>query len=167
MTMNAAQTGLYWREYSLARDWFRSHGRSASQADEMRHTLHERALGRAKSSKDFTNADLDKVLAAFRAVHDGGNLDAQLAAEDQPAARVQALISNVRHLASDCVSREGTERAYLDGLAVNLFRADSYQELDERQLQQLRGVLFKRLAQLRKKAGKAEAAAAGGGPNPF
>ncbi len=165
--MNAAQTGLYWREWSLARDWFRSHGRGVSQADEMRHTLHERTLGRTKSSKDFTNADLDKVLASFRAIHDGGNLDAQLAAEDQPEHRHQALVANVRDLASGCVSREGTERAYLDGLAKKLFGADRYQDLDERRLQQLRGVLFKRLAQLRKKVGKTEAAAAGCGPNPF
>ncbi|HEY1791530.1 MAG TPA: phage protein GemA/Gp16 family protein [Opitutaceae bacterium] len=165
--MNAAQTGLYWREWALTRDWYRAHGKSASQTDDMRHALHERALGHSKSSKDFTNPDLDKILATFRAVHDGGNLEAQLRAEEQPAMRKQALIANVREVVTGIVDRPGNENAYLNGLAKRVFRVMTYQELDEAQLTQLRGILFARLAQIRRATmlGKFKDRAAS--PNPF
>lgn len=165
--MTDAQTRLYWREWSLAREWYRSHGKGTSQADEMRHTIHARALGREKSSKDFTNPDLDKVLAAFRAVHDGGNLEAQLRAEDQPVLRTQALIANVREVAKGCVDREGMEDAYLNGLTKKVFQVNTYKELREGQLSQLRGILFQRLAQIRRARSRAKQMPVEAGPNPF
>jgi hypothetical protein len=91
--MNAAQKSLYFREWGMARRWYIAHGLDPQQADAKRHALHRQALGRDKSSKDFNNGDLDAVLAAFRAVYDGGNLDAQLRsmaqAEERKATAMQ------------------------------------------------------------------------------
>lgn len=130
----------------------------------MRHEIHRAALGQDKSSLDFTNAELDKVLAKFRAYSDGANLDAQLAAEDQPDLRTQALRANARDLASRCVSRAGTEGAYLDGMARKVFKIDQYHKLSERDLQKLCGILARRKRQL---AMAAKMAAQAANPNPF
>ena len=165
--MTEAQTRLYWREWALARDWFRAHGRSPSQADEQRYVLHHRALGRGCSSKDLKNAELDKVLAAFRAIHDGANLNAQLAAEDQPAMRRQALLANVRDLATRCVDRSGKEKAYLDGLSNKVFTVLTYEHLAEGQLQQLRGILERRIIQMKKASMRTRSRPHAVGGNPF
>lgn len=146
--MTQAQLALYRFEWGRTRKWLRAHGRTPERADSMRHEIHKAALGVDKSSLEFTNADLDKVLAKLRSYSDGANLDAQLAAEDQPAHRIQALVANARELAAAVVSREGTERAYLDGLAKRVFKNGDYQALQERQLQQLCGILARRKRQL-------------------
>jgi hypothetical protein len=85
--MNSAQTQKYFWEWGQARAWYVAHGKTKVEADAMRHELHKKALGADKSTKAFTNGDLDKVMAAFRAIHDGGNLNAQMDAEDQPERR--------------------------------------------------------------------------------
>jgi hypothetical protein len=117
------------------------------QADAKRHSLHKQALGADKSSLDFTNAEFDKVLAAFRAVHDGGNLDAQLRQAEQPQDRVDTLRARAHSVAADIVVREGMEAGYLDGLAKKVFHV-SFEELAERQLQQLVGILHRRTKQM-------------------
>jgi hypothetical protein len=89
--MTTLQTRLYWREWGRARERFLGLGFTNAQADAKRHELHLKALGKAKSSKALNNADLDKVLAAFRAVWDDANLDAQLRQEEQPEKRRIAL----------------------------------------------------------------------------
>ena len=153
--MTQAQLALYRFEWGRTRKWLRAHGRTPERADSMRHEIHKAALGVDKSSLDFTNADLDKVLAKLRSYSDGANLDAQLAAEEQPLMRIQALVANARDLAAAVVSRQGTERAYLDGLSRQLFKHPDYQTLDERQLQQLCGILARRKRKLANE------------PNPF
>jgi hypothetical protein len=145
--MNQAQLGLYRREWGLARKWFRAHGLLPMQADAKRHALHKQALGADKSSLDFTNAEFDKVLAAFRAVHDGGNLDAQLRQAEQPEDRMATLRARARDVASDIVLSAGMEAGYLDGLARKVFRA-AFADLNERQLQQLVGILHRRIKQM-------------------
>jgi hypothetical protein len=125
--MNAAQTMLYFREWGVVRKHYLAKGLDPKQADNKRHELHKRALGRDKSSKDFTNADLDKVLAVFRAVHDGGNLEAQLAALDQPENRRLAMVRRCEAAARSFITGETEEqwrhnlRAYLDGTADRMF----------------------------------------------
>ena len=85
--MSPAQTNLYFFEWGRVRKHFLAKGIDSKQADNKRHALHNRALGRDKSSKVFSNAELDKVIAAFRAVSDGGNLDAQMRVQDSPDVR--------------------------------------------------------------------------------
>ena len=66
--MNPAQIGLYRREWGQVRKVLRARGLPPEQADAERHAMHVAALGKDKSSKDFTNTDLNKILTAFRAV---------------------------------------------------------------------------------------------------
>lgn len=125
--MTAAQTNLYFFEWGEVRKHYRAKGIDAKQADNKRHVLHRRALGKDKSSKDFTNAELDKVIAIFRAVHDGGNLDAQLAQLDQPEHRRALMIRRARAAVRsfvDGVDEAAKDRnilAYLDGVADRMF----------------------------------------------
>lgn len=69
--MSPAQQRLYFRAWAATRAVLRSRGLSPADADARRHALHVEALGAAKSSKDFTNRDLDLVLAAFSRVRTG------------------------------------------------------------------------------------------------
>jgi hypothetical protein len=64
------QNRFYWRLWSQAKKQL-MHGRETFTADEenkRRHELHIRALGRDKSHLDFTNRELDYVLAQFRTI---------------------------------------------------------------------------------------------------
>jgi hypothetical protein len=85
--MNATQTAKYFWEWGQARAWYVAawENEGGSRRDASRAA--QKALGADKSTKVFTNGDLDKVLASFRAIHDGGNLNAQMDAEDQPERR--------------------------------------------------------------------------------
>lgn len=98
MTKN--QNALYWREWSAVR--------KASPASD-RHDLHIQALGDDKSHVDFDNDDFDKVLAAFRAISQPGNLNAQLHALNGQRKR---LMFGIRKLARSMDAGE----AYVQGI---------------------------------------------------
>src|SRR4051812_46683499 len=85
--MNSRQSAMYWAEWAKLRDVLRGKGKSSVQIEDYRHALTRRALGLDKSSKDFTNADLDKVLARIKAESEPGNLDAQIAIQESPEKR--------------------------------------------------------------------------------
>ncbi len=51
------------------------HARSITP-DDLRHACHQVALGRDRSSRDFSNAELDRVLALFRLLADDADLSA-------------------------------------------------------------------------------------------
>ncbi len=89
--MTAAQTSLYFREVGLWRKARIAAGLGASDSD--RHTLHARALGFHKSSKHFTNLDLDKVLGALRAISRPADLNAQLRVEANEDERKAAALA--------------------------------------------------------------------------
>lgn len=151
--MTAAQTMLYFREWGAVRKHYTRQGIDPKMADSKRHELHRRALGYMKSSKDFTNAEFDKVLAVFRAITQPGNLVAQLRALDQPAMREGELFTAVRVLASRCVTKPGLEDLYLNGMARKIFgAAHGYHDLGELKLAQLKGILERRVAQLSRAA---------------
>jgi hypothetical protein len=144
--VNAAQTRKYWWEWSRAREFYLGRGLTHEAADAKRHELHRKALGRDKSSKSFSNADLDKVIAAFRAVWDGGNLDAQLRQIEQPEQRLRELHARIARLAEACGVDGGDEglAAYLK----NFLKGRSFAGLGERELQQVAGILERRAKQL-------------------
>lgn len=149
--MNSEQQRLYFYEWGLARRYLVGRGIDPKQADAKRHDLHRKALGRDKSSKAFTNADLDKVIAVFRSVYDGGNLDAQLTQLDQPKKRAAAAISRIEVLMLHLQVEPGRESGYVQGIARKLFRDDQYQHFDDIRLAQLEGVIVRRLLQLHAK----------------
>lgn len=163
--MTTAQTAKYFHEWGRVRDMLLARGLSHAQADARRHALHVKALGRAKSSKDFNNADLDAVLAAFLAVTEGGNLDAQLAQIDMPEKRAAMAVRRIEVLKLHLRLEPGRESGYVAGIARNLFgQADGQlHQLNAAQLGRLEGVLLRRLRQLHsaEKVAAIEAEAAG------
>ncbi|MBL9187887.1 MAG: hypothetical protein JNK23_10435 [Opitutaceae bacterium] len=148
--MNAAQTAKYFWEWGRVRDILLKRGLSHAQADARRHELHRKALGRPKSSKEFSNADLDAVLAAFLAVSEGGNLDAQLAQLDMPEKRTAMAVRRIGVMMLHLNLETGRESGYVAGIARNLFGHDDGQwhQLNAAQLGQLEGVIVRRLKQL-------------------
>ncbi len=116
--MTPAQTSLYFFHWGKVRQHYLAKGIDPKQVDAKRHELHIKALGGRKSSKDFTNADLDKVIATFRAIYDGGNFDAQMRQQEQPDERRRALIGR-------CWK---AMRSFLDFTSENQFQraADGY-----------------------------------------
>jgi hypothetical protein len=147
--MSPAQTALYFREWGAVRAHYTARGIDPKQADAKRHELHRKALGLDKSSKDFTNSDLDKVLAVFWAITKPADLNAQLRQQDQAEGRFGKLLGDARTLASRCVSKPGLEGVYLDGMARKIFGPSQYHLLTEKQLGSLCGILRRRIAQLR------------------
>src|ERR1041385_6065139 len=105
------QNALYWREWSAAKRVLMP-GRDTWTKDEettRRHELHIQALGDEKSHVDFNNDDFDKVLAAFRAISQPGNLNAQLHALNGQRKR---LLFGIRNLARSI----GAGEAYVQGI---------------------------------------------------
>lgn len=79
--MTKAQLNLYRREWSAAR-------KAGRLVEADRHRLHVEALGQDKSSLLLSNSEFDQMLAAFRAISQPTNLNAQLAQLDQPRTRL-------------------------------------------------------------------------------
>jgi hypothetical protein len=81
--MNSAQLAKYHITKKQWADARKARGAAADQA--ALDTLQQRTIGRACSSKDFTQRDLDAMLGAFLAEARPGDLNAQLQQIDQPA----------------------------------------------------------------------------------
>lgn len=148
--MTPRQTAKYWSEWQRVRDVLISRGIDRQQVESRRHELHKRALGQAKSSKAFTNADLDRVLAVFLSITEPDNLAAQLKLIEQPELRLRMMRERIYELAEQVVDKLGTEQRYLDGLSRKIFRAD-LDGLDERQLGALTGIVTARVRQIERK----------------
>lgn len=123
--MTSAQNALYWREWARVRDMLRTRGKSVGQSEDYRHELTRRALGVAKSSRDFTNAEFDKVLARLRAEADPANLEAQLAVQESPERRRGFLLQKAEetcyamwsHGGDTRLMREEARDGYIEGTA--------------------------------------------------
>ncbi len=126
--MTPLQNSLYFREWGKVRAACKQQGLPVPD----RHELHVKALGLDKSSKDFTNEDLDRVLAEFRALSQPDNLAAQLRQQDQPRSR---LLYSIRRLADE---------PYWRTIARDKFGTADETRLDLDQLRQLRITLAAR-----------------------
>jgi len=144
--MSPKQERLYLFEWGEVRKYYRKRGIDPKLADAKRHELHKKALGVMKSSKAFTNADLDKVLATFRAISRPADLEAQLHQIDQPIERLRGLKDILEDLALQYGIEAGRERAYLKGIAANVFHGIEYGDLTEVQLQQIAGIMRQKIA---------------------
>jgi hypothetical protein len=119
--MTTLQNRLYFREW----------GRVRSACKHLRfpipdrHGLHVKALGVDKSHLDFTNENLDQVLAEFRAISQPDNLAAQLRQQDQPRRR---LLYSIWRLAPE---------PYWRAIAQDKFGTADETRLDLAQLRQL------------------------------
>ncbi len=133
--MTPAQNKEYWRQWSAVKKLLTTLGEfSPKDADAERKAIHLEALKVEKSSKDLTNADLDKVLDAFgtRLIL----LDAQSTtnrAQEQP---VKRLIWAINQL--------GLDAPYIAKICLDQFGTEDWQNLGEKRLRFFRMTLTKR-----------------------
>jgi hypothetical protein len=137
--MTTLQNRLYFREWGSVRAACKQQGFPIPD----RHGLHVKALGVDKSHLDFTNEDLDQVLAEFRAISQPDNLDAQLRQQEQPRCR---LLYSIRRLAPE---------PYWRSIAQDKFGTADETRLD---LVQLRQLLITLAARARSRQRRAAAA---------
>jgi hypothetical protein len=148
--MSPAQIRKYRLLWGKVRRHYRAAGLEPMAADAKRHQIHVRALGRDKSSLDFTNHDFDEVLKHFLAILEPDNLMAQLAILEQPEQRM----GRARDLCVELVSTLPQIKAavnpanyadnYLDSLARRV-RGKNFADLDEAGLQVIHGILAARI----------------------
>lgn len=170
--MNFRQSAMYWAEWGKLRDVLREKGKSSAQIEDYRHALTRRALGIDKSSKVFTNADLDKVLARIKAEREPGDLDAQIAIQESPDKRREFLLDRCDECCSEMFSHGGDLRmrdpraraGYVAGTARNVIK----KEIDDCSAEETAKVLGCLEARLKRLKAENGAAAAGlEESNPF
>lgn len=96
------------------------------KADDLRHACHMVALGRDKSSKEMTNADLDKVLNLFRVLQDEYNLAA--------SAGISHPDQDVRRRLEWAVNNCGLPTAYIAAIARATQGSSDWKSFDNRAL---------------------------------
>jgi len=166
--MNLAQKSLLWREWSKVSAWYLAHGKTKADLDGLRHALVRQACGSDLSManwKRWTNNNVDHVLAKFRAVYDGGNLDAQLAANDQPERRLGKMEAQARNLVREVYPAQTGEDAdfkwknMLNGISRRINRCDFAEITTEKQMMNVVGALRVQLRRNEEKLAQANAQA--------
>lgn len=145
--MTPRQKSAYWRRWGQIRKLLIEQGEfSREDADAERHEITRSALGTDKSSKDFTNRDLDvifdhmdKYLVLLEGPKSGPSR-----AESQPINRLIYAIESL-----------GLPEPYLQAIARDQFKTSDWRALTERQLTR-----FSFTAASRSRAKKAQAAEA-------
>jgi hypothetical protein len=138
--MTPAQQAKYFAEWGQLRDVLRARGLTSAQCEQYRRDLTRRAIGIEKSSKELTNPELDKVLALIAAERAPADFNAQIRLQDSPEKRFSMLLARVEALAEHM----DLPTHYVDGIARRMF-GRQYHELPERALQQIEGILRRRL----------------------
>jgi hypothetical protein len=174
--MNAAQTAKYFAEWGRLRDVLRSQGMTHAECETERHALTRRALGCLKSSKAFTNAELDKVLARIVATLEPDNFDAQMALQDSPDKRRAAAVEACMNAAWEIYNHGGNNflndgerrERYVNGICRNVVKKE-IENCTAEELWRVRGILIVHVNRAKKangvKAGAVPAAV--DEPNPF
>jgi hypothetical protein len=137
--ISSRQNAAYWAEWAKCRAALAELGRNCD--DSARHGLHVEALGYQKSSKQFTNPELTKVLAKFRSYSDAGNLAAQLKPEEDEEQTRASLHVRIDAAVATCIAdrvfkdafhRSCTADRYLGSTSARMFgRATSQLDLHE------------------------------------
>ncbi len=153
--MNAGQQKKYWWLFGPVRDYLKARGYTPAQIEERRHALHRKALGKDKSSTAFTSADFDAVKREFRAEWDGGNLNAQMDADEEPEQRKEAVMGGCMEatadmfaLGDDRLADAKSRLGYIAGTARNVVRKE-LEECTEAELGTVRGCLERRVRVMR------------------
>ena len=154
--MNSAQIAKYHITKKQWVDARKARGAAADQA--ALDTLQLRTIGRACSSKDFTQRDLDAMLAAFLAETKPDDLNAQLKQLDQPEARRAALERRLFAAGRTFITRDRPEQtewaiiAYVRGIVENLRQPYAWPIVDEALLGKVTGIMERRAEQVARKA---------------
>jgi hypothetical protein len=143
--MTTKQKYLYFTEWQKAKKAACQSGSDLKESD--RHTLHIRALGQDKSSKDFTNEDLDKVLAEFRAISRPTSLNSQLRQIEQPRTRLLKKIVHLFNCVSVFVESDGE---YITTILHQRFHVENIDDIAEMHiLEQVRSTFTRIVSKLR------------------
>jgi hypothetical protein len=128
--MTPNQKSLYWRMWSKVRkSYIEFGGYSPEDADAERHHLHREALGTDKSSADFTNKDLDRVLDHFRTI---------LVLAEGPTSGTSRAEEMPRRRLIWAIERTGLGDAYINSVVRDQFHTGDWRGLPERDLIVLR-----------------------------
>lgn len=133
--MNAKQQKLYLSRWLAVKGILVTcAGMTPKEAEEERHRIHVAALGVDKSSKTFTNAELDRVLDEF---------DKYLAVRSGQVG--QRAVEGPRLRAIKGVEAVGWPEPYVEVLSRNKFGTIEWRGLSEEQLKQLKVTLVMRM----------------------
>lgn len=174
--MNVAQKCSYWSRWQRCAAVYAKQGLTREQIEAKRRTVTEKALGYAKSMSDWKrwkNAEVDQVFAAFAAIYDDANLDAQLDAIDQPKNRFLRVLDECRALVATLKDQHPDSPDYsyvVDNYLNALTKRICYKAADlctDAQLQRVKGVLNQQIAREEKKLQREEAKAAVDDGSPF
>ena len=144
--MTKSQTSRYWREWSQIRKMLIEMGDfSKADADAERKQIHIRALGSDKSSKDFTNKDLDSIFRAFKEYL--VLIDGPKKPTGEPDGECKRLIWSI--------TQTGLPEPYLESIAQDQFGRPDWRNLPEDKLTKFRFTAVAR-ASARRKAARAE-----------
>jgi hypothetical protein len=124
--MTPKQTSLYWREWAAARRALIAAGYDAAEADAERDHITARVLGKRVSSKRLSNVQLDQILAAYRDVSRGGDLAAQIRADQQPRDRILWSLRNnqLPRIAEQLPADTQVDERYLQRIARQALQLD-------------------------------------------
>jgi len=161
--MNISQTAMYFAEFGKLRKLRKDEGWTGQEIDEERHRITRTALGRDKSSKDFSNGDLDAVLARIKALVSPGDFAAQMRQQDSPdlrrasvEARIEAAL-DVIVIAPDPQFAGLRRGNYLTGTAKRIC-GKAYCELSDKERAKVMGALERSAAVKLRRKNEAEAA---------
>lgn len=138
--MTSLQKSLYFREWGRTYQALLTLGFARPEAAQMRHTLHIRALGYDKSSKDLTNPEFDSILAVFRSYSQPDDLRAQLRIQDQPEHRLEAHRERAHKLASEAGVDEWGRESYIEAIAQRVI-GRSFERCSETEVAKICGIL--------------------------
>lgn len=128
--MTPQQNRAYWRKWNEVREVLTTVGEfSKDDAEAERHEIHKAALGKDKSSKDFTHRDLDAIFDHFDQylVLLRGPQPGPTRAESQPVKRLVWAIEQL-----------GLPESYVQAIARDQFMTSDWRSLTERQLVRFR-----------------------------
>lgn len=174
--MNVAQKCSYWSRWQRCAAILTARGLTREQIEAKRRTVTEKALGYAKSMSDWKrwkNAEVDQVFAAFAAIYDDANLDAQLDAIDQPKSRYLRVLDECRALVATLKDQHPDSPDYsyvVDNYLNALTKRICYKAADlctDAQLQRVKGVLNQQIAREEKAIQREEAKATVDDGSPF
>ena len=141
--MTAKQNSLYWRQWAAVRKVLIDlGGYSTADADAERHRIADEALGKHVSSTKFTNADLDKVLDAFRAY---------LVLPDGPATGPTREAAQPRNRLIWAIQNTGLGDEYIGTISLDQFKRTDWRALTEKQLAALRWTCISRARAMRRR----------------
>jgi hypothetical protein len=168
--MNPRQIAMYWAEWAKLRDVLRAKGRTHAEIETERHSVTIRALGAVKSSKVFTNAELDRVLARIKAEREPDNFAAQMALQDSPDKRRASALEACMAAAWEIYNHGGNNflndgerrERYVNGIARNVVKKE-LGDCTAEELWRVRGILLRHVERVQRtnvEVGAANATAA-------